>query len=137
MWSVRAPHPAQVYWPPTPSLYSQLPQPSASTLPELTLDAGFPLPATRRSASTAPELALDGRLPLPAAGVSTLGTGGLGRAALQGGASGGPAAARLGTGGLGAAALQGGASGGPAGARLAFFTCSFLPMVGGWPRASR
>ena len=48
-----------------------------ATLPELTLDAGFPLPATRLSASTAPELALDGRLPLPAAGVSTLGTGGL------------------------------------------------------------
>ena len=51
-------------------MYSQLPQPSASTLPELTLDAGFPLPATVLSASTAPELALDGRLPLPAAGVT-------------------------------------------------------------------
>ena len=74
-------HPAQVYWPPTPSLYSQLPQPSVSTLPELTLDAGFPLPAVRASwaaaracraltsASPAPELALDGgfrfQMPLP------------------------------------------------------------------------
>ena len=34
--------------------YSQLPEPFASTLPELTLDAGFPLPATRLSAVVAP-----------------------------------------------------------------------------------
>ena len=64
-----------------------------------------------------PELALDGRLPLPAAGP----------------------AGRLDTGGLGAAALLGGSSDSPgaAAARLAFFICSFWPMIGGWPRASR
>ena len=40
-------------------------------LPELTLDAGFPLLAAVLSASTTPELALAGRLPFPRPSAST------------------------------------------------------------------
>ena len=48
-------------------------------------------------------------------------------------------AGRLATAALGAGALQGVATLGlsSAKARLAFFSASFLPMIGGWPRASR
>ena len=48
-------------------------------------------------------------------------------------------AGRLATAALGAGALQGVATLGlsSAKARLAFFSCSLLPMIGGWPRASR
>ena len=112
---------------------------SASTPPELALDAGFPLPAAgfggearagSLSASTPPELSLDAGFPLPAAGFG----GGARAGSLS--ASTPPevtldarsplrAAGRLATGVRGAKA------------RLAFFARSLLPMIGRWPRAGR
>ena len=111
----------------------QLPQPSASTLPKLTLDAGFPLPAARLSApgglagarihggSTVLWQAggrIHGGFPLPAAGVFGF---------------------RRSTRCAAALLLQAGAtaSASASAARLAFLFVSFTPMVGGWPRASR
>ena len=110
---------------------------SASTPPELALDAGCPLPAawfggearaSSLSVSTPPELSLDAGLPLPAAGFG----GGARLGSLS--AASPPevtleardplrAAGRLATGVRAAKA------------RLAFFARSLLPMIGRWPRA--